>query len=120
MSDDSFFLGHEVERRAAELLRADGIEILARNVRTKSGEIDIVAREGACLVMVEVRHRRAHLLAAWQSIGWRKRRSFRRAALEAAIKLGIPRGTPVRHDVVLANGDGQLVHLRGALQASDP
>lgn len=34
-----------------------GYKILATNYRTREGEIDIVARDGACLVFVEVKTR---------------------------------------------------------------
>jgi putative endonuclease len=45
------------ERLAARHLRKNGYRILARNFRTKSGEIDIVAHEGGELCFVEVKTR---------------------------------------------------------------
>ena len=42
---------------AAEFLRARRFEIVARNFRCRAGEIDLVARDGAALVFVEVRSR---------------------------------------------------------------
>ncbi|MDH7486116.1 MAG: YraN family protein [Anaerolineae bacterium] len=51
-------LGQVGERLAAEALAARGYAILARNWRCPAGEIDIVARDGDTLVMVEVRTRR--------------------------------------------------------------
>lgn len=51
-------LGDFGERVAAHQLEALGLKILARNVRTRGGEIDIVAQDGADLVFVEVRTRR--------------------------------------------------------------
>ncbi len=47
--------GSEGERRAAEYLAARGFAVLARNFRTKTGEIDIIARKGDTLVFVEVK-----------------------------------------------------------------
>lgn len=44
---------------AAQHLEAAGMRILARNVRTRGGEIDIVAEDGSDIVCVEVRTRRA-------------------------------------------------------------
>jgi putative endonuclease len=46
------------ESLAAAYLSGLGFEILARNVRTRYGELDIIAREGDTLVFVEVRTRR--------------------------------------------------------------
>ena len=52
-------LGAFGERVAAERLAVSGLAVVARNVRVKSGEIDLVARDGVDLVFVEVRTRRA-------------------------------------------------------------
>ena len=51
-------LGLRGEQLAAEHLLRLGYEVLARNVRTRYGEIDIIARDGAVLVFVEVKTRR--------------------------------------------------------------
>jgi len=50
--------GDRIEGLAARHLAAEGLAILERNWRTRSGELDIVAREGETLVAVEVRSRR--------------------------------------------------------------
>lgn len=47
------------ERVAERFLRSAGLDILARNWRCSSGEIDIVARDGTCLVICEVKTRRS-------------------------------------------------------------
>ena len=50
-------LGAAFEERAeAELTRA-GLKPLARNYTTRLGELDLVMRDGACIVFVEVRYR---------------------------------------------------------------
>jgi len=53
--------GRHGERVAARFLQRAGLKILARNYRYRRGEIDLVARQGRELVMVEVkaRHPRA-------------------------------------------------------------
>jgi putative endonuclease len=50
-------LGRRGEQLAAEHLLRLGYELLARNVRTRHGEIDIIARDRAVLVFVEVKTR---------------------------------------------------------------
>ncbi|MGW8483933.1 YraN family protein [Microbacterium sp. NPDC055903] len=50
-------LGRAGERRAVRHLESIGYEILDRNWRCPDGEIDIVAREGGCLCIVEVKTR---------------------------------------------------------------
>ena len=52
-------LGAFGESYAVALLTRSGYRVLARNVRLTSGEIDIVARDGATLVFVEVRTRQS-------------------------------------------------------------
>jgi putative endonuclease len=51
-------LGQRGEALAAAHLQGRGYTIVARNWRCPAGEIDIVARDGDCLVFVEVRARR--------------------------------------------------------------
>ena len=50
--------GEAAESLAARHLESHGVSIVARNVRSRHGEIDLVARDGAVLVFVEVRLRR--------------------------------------------------------------
>lgn len=47
--------GRRGEALAVRLLEADGCAILTRNFRVKAGELDIVARDGATLLFVEVK-----------------------------------------------------------------
>ena len=47
-------LGRAGEDLAVARLEAEGMVILARNVRCARGEIDIIARDGAAVVFVEV------------------------------------------------------------------
>jgi len=51
--------GEAAETLATEYLRGQGLVIAARNYRFRFGEIDIVARDDATLVFVEVRRRRS-------------------------------------------------------------
>lgn len=51
-------LGKLGEEIAEELLRSKGYQILKRNFRFGKGEIDIIAKDGDCLVFVEVKSRK--------------------------------------------------------------
>jgi putative endonuclease len=57
-------LGQLGERLAAGHLERLGFTILARNVRTRYGEIDLIAFDGHTIVFVEVKTRRAR--RRWQ------------------------------------------------------
>ncbi|MFZ9709243.1 MAG: YraN family protein [Steroidobacteraceae bacterium] len=50
-------LGQFAEQRAAEWLQSQGVEILLRNFRRRSGEIDLVGRQRDTLLIIEVRLR---------------------------------------------------------------
>jgi putative endonuclease len=49
--------GRWAESAAARYLRRRGLSLLHRNFRCRAGEIDLVMRDGAMLVFVEVRYR---------------------------------------------------------------
>jgi putative endonuclease len=51
-------LGDRGERAAARFLRRKGFRIITRGYRTPQGEIDLIARDGDRLVIVEVKTRR--------------------------------------------------------------
>ena len=48
-------LGKKGEEQAAKTLEAAGMEIIAKNFRSKTGEIDIIAIEGETIIFVEVK-----------------------------------------------------------------
>lgn len=73
-------MGARTEAAALEHLHANGCRLVARNVRFRVGEIDLVVREGDCLVFVEVRGRDASSLeAAETALPPAKRRKLWRA-----------------------------------------
>jgi putative endonuclease len=51
-------LGIDGEDTACRTLEARGYRILTRRYRTRFGEVDLVARDGECIVFVEVKTRR--------------------------------------------------------------
>ena len=50
--------GQQAERQAESYLAERGLRPVARNYRCRLGEIDLIMRDGECLVFVEVRYRR--------------------------------------------------------------
>jgi putative endonuclease len=63
-SDDRRGLGRHGEELAARHLADQGYEIVARNWRCEAGELDLVAKDGDCLALVEVRTRRGRVLGS--------------------------------------------------------
>ncbi len=73
--------GIAAERAAARFLCAQGARVLLRNYRCRCGELDIVARCGEELAVVEVRSRASMRFGgAAASVDSRKRRRMLRAA----------------------------------------
>ncbi|MDP3597339.1 MAG: YraN family protein [Nitrospirota bacterium] len=56
--DPRRLFGQEGESAAEQYLRGKGYRILARNLRSSVGELDLVAEDGQVLVFVEVKARR--------------------------------------------------------------
>ena len=115
-------LGAFGERVAAHRLEASGLEIVARNVRTPSGEIDLVARDGEDVVFVEVRTRRADPGTAAESLDTRKLQRMWRCAMEYCEETGLDPEC-VRIDLVSLDIGGQdavahIEHFR-ALEIPD-
>jgi len=63
--------------------RAEGFDIVARNWRTRSGEIDLVARRGSLLVFCEVKTRTSSAFGTpFEAVTATKQRRLRRLAAE--------------------------------------
>jgi len=71
--------GDAAEQAACALLERNCVRIVARQVGYRVGELDVVARDGATLVFVEVRSRARPGMAA-ASVDAVKRRRVRLAA----------------------------------------
>lgn len=100
--------GRDAEARAERYLISRGLSIVTRNYRCRYGEIDLIAREGATLVFVEVRARRSGAFGgAAASITAAKRNKLRRTALHYLATLG--RSPPCRFDAVLLSGHADTV-----------
>ncbi len=109
--------GGAAEDAAARFLEERGLEIVARNYRTRLGEIDLVARDGATLVFVEVRMRSSDRFGGGaESIGWRKRSRVEAAARQYLARLR--REPACRFDVVTLDG-GTPVWIKGAFEARE-
>jgi putative endonuclease len=92
--------GARAERLAAEFLMSRGLAIVTRNFRTRRGEIDLIARDGATLVFVEVRLRRSQFFGgAAASITRAKCARLTSAAQAYLATLG--HEPPCRFDAVL-------------------
>ena len=120
-------LGRRAERRAARHLRRRGLRLLARNLRTPAGEIDLLCEDPAtaCLIFVEVRcvASAGGPARAADAVTPAKARQVVRAAQSwlsgrAAQRLAAA-DRPVRFDVVGVDArTGTLEHVEDAFTAA--
>jgi putative endonuclease len=99
-------------------LRLRGWHIVARDWRCPSGEIDILARRGKVLAVIEVKSR-GELAAAASALAPRQRRRIVRAAEAFLTQRSDLAGLDLRFDVMLVAPLHFPRHWRGAWRADD-
>lgn len=113
-------LGSANEARAADFLTSRGFEILRRNYRVRTGEIDLIARDPVSVpgksyvVFVEVKFRSdmrggGPLMA----VTFKKQQTICRVARFYLVRHGYPEDTPCRFDVIGITPDG-IRHIENA------
>lgn len=79
----------------ADALTARGMRIVARNVRSRDGELDLVVRDRRGYLFVEVKTRHASsFVSAPEAVDRRKLARIRRLALGWLARQGLPAGSP--------------------------
>ena len=108
--------GAAAEERAAQLLLGAGYAIVARNYRCRLGELDIVARRGAQLVIAEVRLRSSRAFGGpAASIGAAKRARIVRATRYLLLRQPQLAELDVRFDTLLLSAsDGPIEWIEAA------
>ena len=112
------------ERAAEKHLRGLGLKFLTRNFRSERGEIDLIFRDGDCLVFIEVKTRSSE---AWArpaaAVDARKRRLLSQTALDYLRLIKNPE-VKIRFDIVevlLTDGEVREVrHLPNTFAMSKP
>ena len=110
--------GSQAEDLARRFLEARGLELLTRNFRCRSGELDLIMRDGEQLVFVEVRSRRhtRYGTPAESVTRTKQQRLLRTAAFYLQRQRIDP---PCRFDVVAilqSDGEPQVEWIRNAFQ----
>ncbi len=111
-------VGDYGERVAARHLAEQGMQIIDRNWRCDAGEVDIVAMDGPCLVICEVKTRRSATFGSpLQAVTPRKAARLRRLAARWLADHDV-RVEDVRVDVIGVwrepTGPARLEHVVGA------
>jgi putative endonuclease len=105
MSHVRMLRGAAAEELAAQYLQLRGLKILARNLRCKAGELDLVCLDDGVLAIVEVRQRGSlDFGGALASVTWSKQRKIIRAAQFFLQRDKHWRGLSMRFDVLAIEG----------------
>jgi putative endonuclease len=107
-------IGTEYEDRAAAYLQGQGYTIVERNFRCRTGEIDIIAREGEYLCFVEVKYRaNGGCGSPLEAVNYRKQQKILAVARYYMMCHGLSTDTACRMDVVAIEGE-EITLLRNA------
>jgi putative endonuclease len=103
MTEARMALGKSGEDLACRELERRGYAIVARRFRVRSGELDIIARDGAVLVFVEVKTRSGRRFGeAAEAVTFAKQRRMALLANEYLLRHRMS-DCPCRFDVVSVN-----------------
>lgn len=107
-------LGSQKEILACTFLENNGMTIIRTNYLTKSGEIDIIAKEKDILVFVEVKYRKDTKFGyPEEAVNPKKQRTIRNVANYYMVTEHLSLESPVRFDVVAILGN-EIKHIRNA------
>jgi putative endonuclease len=112
----SYHAGLAAEESVALLYGRSGCAVAARRWRGKSGEIDMIARDGATVIFIEVKQSRSHAEAALRLTPHQFQRIYK-AAEEFIGQEPMGSLTDVRFDVALVDGVGRIEILENAYSA---
>lgn len=112
--------GRLAEQRALGLLQDNGLRLLARNVRFRVGELDLIMQDQETVVFVEVRFRSPSRYGGAASTIERKKQQRLIRAAYCWIQMQFRSAEPVsRFDIVALDGDA-VEWIRGAFGVSGP
>jgi putative endonuclease len=109
--------GNAAEEQACSHLERQGLRLVTRNFRAAGGEVDLIMRDGAHLVFVEVRYRRsARYGSGAESVDSRKQSKLVNAALYYLQRHPEQTRHPTRFDVISLSETG-IEWIKNAFQS---
>ncbi|MEO5355916.1 MAG: YraN family protein [Nitrospirae bacterium YQR-1] len=110
--------GKQGEKLAGEFIKKLGYQILEKNYKNKIGEIDIIAKDGDCVVFIEVKTRLNDTFGMpVEAVNFRKIHKIKNTALIYMKTLDNP--AAVRFDVIsvmIGAKQYQIEHIKGAFE----
>lgn len=94
-------LGSHYEEEAARFLKSRGLYFVAKNFRSRTGEIDLIFRDGKTIVFVEVKYRKDEKKGdPLEAVDLSKQARIRETARYYLYRFRYAEDTPCRFDVV--------------------
>jgi len=119
MSTRRQVVGRWGEDAAAEYLAANGYTVLARNVHSAHGEIDILASKDGLLVFVEVKTRSSHTFAYPEDSVTHRKQAYMLSAAEDYLQAHPESGESWQFDVIAVEGTpggkAQIEHFENVI-----
>ena len=107
-------IGTSYEIKAEDYLREKGYKILETNYRNRSGEIDIIAKQGEYFCFIEVKYRATNDYGnPLEAVDFRKQNQIRKVAMYYLMKNKLSEWTPCRFDVIAFEGE-KMTHVENA------
>lgn len=108
-------IGTVYERAVAHYMEQTGYVMIEYNYRCKAGEIDLIAKDGDCLVFCEVKYRTDDRKGdPLEAVDQRKQKRIFRCALKYLAEHRME-DIPCRFDVIGIE-NGRVTHIRNAFE----
>ena len=106
---DRVKIGSDAEHQAEQFLEKQGLKLIARNYRSRLGEIDLIMQNNSTLVFVEVRKRTHHKYGgAAASVDFRKQRKLIQTARFWLANNYRYQSHSCRFDVIAIESNGEI------------
>jgi len=112
--DNKRGVGTHYENVVVRFLEREGLTIISRNFRCRSGEIDIIAKDGDVYAFIEVKYRNTEVKGhPSEAVDLKKQKRISKVALFYLTYVVKSTNVPCRFDVVSVLGD-RIEHIKNA------
>ena len=111
----NIIIGNHAEQKAYDFLTKQGLKNLTRNYRCRMGEIDLIMKEGANLIFIEVRFRKSSDYGqSFETVTRSKQQRIIKASLHFLKKYPKFQRANCRFDVIGVDFKGKITWIKNA------
>lgn len=108
--------GNDAEKLALDYLKQQGLDWVCSNYKCKTGELDLIMKHGAILVIVEVRYRKSDLYGGALSSITKQKQLRIISATQHYVIINNLNHLQIRFDVVAISADKGINWIKNAFQ----